>query len=132
MVRLVRWCIFSVAVTLLPIIFNLIKCMVNSNCTLSITYLFCHGELLIISNAIAGSAIGQVIAVRNTRHVPTLIAAGSCVIILSLSSFLYAEMTAAGSTNSYDPHGISITSLVMFILTILAGASCVILAEVSE
>ena len=133
MVRLVRWFIFSVVVAMLPILSNMLKCLATEYCRLSITYLFCHGELLIISAAISGSAIGFLVASGGNRPIPKLVAGGSCVIILALCSYLYADMTATlGQKQGYDLHSLSAVSLIMFFLTLIAGASCVILAEVPE
>ena len=92
--KLVRWLVFSVAIALLPLAFNGLKVLGRGE-TLTFVSLCSRGELLLISAAISAAAIGELVGRGGGKAIPKLLAVGSCVIILALASWWFADVSFA-------------------------------------
>ncbi len=124
--RLLRWMLFSVLVALIPLLLRwvalLSQYMGVSNAS---TLVLARGELLLISTAIAADAIGDLVASSQRNRSAKILAAGFCVLSLLFSALWYATNSTiidmGGSTNARI---VAVGSVVVFVVTILAGGSC--------
>lgn len=121
--KLSQWTIFSVIVALLPIGINAYKAFVNGD---PIDYtLISHGELVLVSAAIAAEAIGDIVVSGKTKGVVNMVAIGACLIAFFFSSavFVIAE------SSPRRPDLIAASSGVVLLITFLAAGSCKARAE---
>lgn len=127
---LVRWVIFSVIVALLPLGFNLLR-DIGRGRGVSFVRLFSHGELLLVSAAISAGALGQLFGVRESLSIAKVISGGACVVILTLASLWFADISGAGDSKpSLDTKAICKGSMIIFACTVIASCCCVALGKV--
>ena len=128
---LVRWFIFGVIIALMPVIFNLFGEALSTG-RFNFLGAIANGELLLISTAIAAPALGELIGSGISRNIPNLLAGGSSIVLLLLTSFGFAYISGARrSSRPLNSAVISGSSLVMFLFTISASCTCVCLANLS-
>ncbi|MFZ5911684.1 MAG: hypothetical protein ACOYYU_16855 [Chloroflexota bacterium] len=129
--KLVKWVIFSVIVSLLPLFINLLLLYLNG-IYLTIAYFSPHGELLLISVTICAIAIGDVIGTGKKYLALKLLAAGGCVLILIFSSSIFAILSLGSiiPENSATASAITDFSLITFLFSLLTSSGCVYLSEV--
>lgn len=129
--RLIRWFIFSVLIALLPIGFNALK-LVSRGCDISLVDVTKHGELLLIASAICAAAIGDLVtsgaALKNWKA----IVAGCCLIVLCLSSFYFADISASVDDESLKDDVVSRMSIILFAIAMISSAGCIVLSEINE
>jgi hypothetical protein len=120
-----QWLFFSVIAALLPIVLNAIRAVGNGS-ALNVYRLIDHGELLLVCSAIAAEAIGDIFVSGKTKSFSRLFSFGTCCLFFFLSSGIF--VIAESSPRS--PDFIALSSLWVFVFTILAGGSCKVFAEV--
>lgn len=125
--KVIYWFIFNVIIALLLFIVNLLVIVVKDD-PLNLINLFARGELLIVSAAIAADAIGELILKgNNLNKYLKMIMGGLCVILLSVTSLLFA--TIAADIASFKPERISVVSLYIFAGTFIISGSSKALTE---
>ena len=126
--RLIRWAIFGVIVAILPLVFRYLWTL-SQNGGASVTQMLSNGELLLISTALAASAIGEIIPCGRQYPGCALVAGGGC-----LSSLLFGALYyAAVSSNPPARQDIVVfISFVLFSFSLLSSAGCLIVAERSR
>ncbi len=130
--RLTRWAIFSVAVALLPLVFHALQLATRGK-PVSVAAVTAHGELLLISVALAAAAIGDLLGSRNWTHsLSKLVSSGFCMLMLLLASFYYADICACRMGGQpIEDAVISKVSILSYLFTLICSASCVALSEVN-
>ena len=91
--RLTSWFIFSVIVGLLPIFANILV-LYNKDAKISIDIIIGKGELFLFICAISAATIGELMASNNEFLKSKIIAGGAATIILFLSAFQFADISA--------------------------------------
>jgi hypothetical protein len=124
------WLIFSVFLALTPIIFNGATDFINGS-NLDLSQLLGKGELLIVSVAIGADATGKLIASGEKQKIFKIIAAGACILLVIISSLLFAVISRSTGI-PIDINRVSSSSCLMFLMIIVAGASCTLLAEIDK
>ena len=113
----------------MPFFFSLLKAYGRP--TLSLEATLARGELLLVSVAIAGGALGELVASGRYQTVPKLVASGGSVIVLCCASFWFADVSAVvASSSELNASSVVRGSMVMFGLAVATGASCIALSEV--
>lgn len=125
--KMTRWLIFSVLVSLMPLVTSYLSLQLDRRTGLHV--LTARGELLLISTTIASAAVGELIAGGRNKATPKLLAGGSCILLVLLSSLFFAALQAR---HNADPHSILHTSAWLFAGTLLASSSSVYLAFEGE
>jgi hypothetical protein len=123
--RLVRWFVFSVVIALLPLGFRYLL-EATDGAPPTITRLLSQGELLLVSSAIAAAAVGELIGRGRRRPILQLFAGGGCIATVLIASLYFAYVSTRTAAR---PTVVATTSVWLFVLTLIASASCVILAE---
>lgn len=127
--KLVRWLVFGVVFALLPLFFNYLKAY-GRGATISPADLSAHGELLLISAAIAAAAVGELLASGRRYQIAKIIAGGGSVLLLAVASLWFADIsTLAPATPLVNYARVSNASFVVFGLTVVSSACCVVLSE---
>jgi hypothetical protein len=125
-----RWFIFTVLISLIPIGYAILKMLTFSK-PFKLESVIGRGELLLISTAIGGGAIGEVIGTTKTHPVLKIIAAGGCILTVLMSAMWFADILSAveGQVSTLSGSIISYGSLIILGITIFAAAFCIILSE---
>ena len=127
--KLTRWLIFSVVVALLPLVVNLLSLATRGR-TPSFSLVSSHGELLLVSAAIAAGGIGELFGSSANYRTRKITAGGGCVIVFFISSFWFADLSSTAAMGiTINTHVVSSGSLILFLLTVVSTASCVALSE---
>ena len=129
--KLTKWLFFSVAVALLPLSFHYLQ-LVMVGRSPGLADITQHGELLIISAAMAAAAIGDVVSAEVSRSILKMMAIGFCVIMLLLSSLLYAFISSCTMTGvDVKSHIASNISIITYVFTLITSASSIAITEVN-
>lgn len=126
--KLLRWFIFSVLIALVPLAVSYLGLRLERQAA-SLYLLTARGELLLVSTTIASAAIGELIPAGRTKAIRKLIAGGSCMLLITVSSFLFAAIQARDNA---DPLPIFTVSIWTFGLTLLASFSAMYFALEGE
>lgn len=126
--ELTLWLIFTAGLALTPIIFNAALIFISGSNPV-IFQLLSRGELLLISVAIGADAVGEVIGSGRQRRLIKIMAAGSCIFLLIMSSLLFA-VASSDTVGQFDDWRVSTSSIFIFLMMILSAGSCVLLGEV--
>ena len=126
--KLIRWFIFSVLSALVPLAIGYMALTLDRR-EPSLQMVTARGELLLISSTIASAAVGELIAGGRNKATQKLLAGGSCMLLVLLSSLFFA---AIQGRQHADPESVLVTSLWLFAGTLLASSSCVYLAHEGE
>ncbi len=124
------WLIFSVFLALTPLVFNGATDFINGS-NVEPSHVLGKGELLIVSVAIGADATGKLIGSGRKHRLFQIIAAGACILLIILSSLLFAVISRS-SGNPIDINRVLSSSSLMFLMIIVAGASCTLLAEIDK
>lgn len=123
--KLARWFFFSVIVSLIPLLFAYIH-VVNDGHTATLPSILVHGELLLISVALAADAVGDLIGAPRNRPVLMIFAGAGCIITIMFASLYFADVSYKPQANADLVYR---TSLAVFGLCLVASVSCKLLAE---
>jgi hypothetical protein len=124
---LLRWLLFTMLITLLPVMFIATNQVMVAQ-PVSIDSLFSRGELLLISTALCAASITRLV-VRPHPTVVAIVVAGSCMLLLFVSSTLYAAVvTSAQHGIAGSLHSVAVQSIFIFVFTLIASASATLLA----
>jgi hypothetical protein len=126
-----KWAFFGVILALIPLISGVLMVRTQGPLKEPLMQLVCsRGELILVCAGIAGAAIGDLIGAGNKLLVPKLVAGGSCVLMMILGAIWYGVIVADIAANRpVDASFVTGGSLPIFIITLLAAGSCVVLAE---
>ena len=126
--KLIRWFIFSVLSALVPLAIGYLGLRLDRQ-EPSLERVTARGELLLISSTIASAAVGELIAGGRDRATEKLLAGGSCMLLVLLSSLFFAAIQARQHA---DPASVLVASLWMFASTLMASSACVYLSHEGE
>lgn len=130
---LVRWGIFVVALALVPILISVLG-SVSRGDHLDFVDLFERGELLLISVAILGAAVADLVTEGGPRfRTLKLTVGGTSGFVVIAASTWFADISAATRDGSaLDSESIAVGSIVVFGFAVVAGLSCIIVAELAK
>jgi hypothetical protein len=121
--RLLKWAFFTVLISLAPLILTGLSLWAEDRMMMSL--LWPHGELLLISTAVAADAVGAMVPTGPNARKSKIVSVGSCVVLLTVSALWYAMIQVHG----YSPGKISESSVALFLATLIAAFGCQVLAE---
>jgi len=122
------WLMFSVLFALLPVIFYAVWYYMNSD-SLRPEELVSRGELLIVSAGIAAHGAGKVIVSKDIPNIYRIFGGGSCIILLLVSSFAFANVASSALQGSpLDSDTVHQISWIVFPFTSVASGACVLSA----
>lgn len=128
--KLLHWTIFNVIIALLPLIFNSLFRILKSELEVDFHPIFFRGELFIISAAIAADAIGEFMIGEISNKYARLIIGGTCVIMLALSTLLFAAVSVNAEVSSpLSQSRVTNFSIVVFMATVISSGACKYLTE---
>jgi hypothetical protein len=125
--RFARWLIFGVLLALVPRIFSWAAREMRSQPS-TLDVVLAKGELFLVTAAISGAAIGELVGVvRTTRQTFwEIVAGGCCLIVVVLSAHLFADVAAVRATAAtVDPHRVRVWSLWLYFVGLVASGSSV-------
>lgn len=124
--RVFHWVLFGVLAALLPFVFGLLgEIQHTGQEDTDVAELISSGELYIATAGIAAAAIGTLAGKTGQRRLERLVALGTSVLLLAITSYLFADT----KLSSVDPDRVKSQSLFWFVLTVIVGT---VAAWVSE
>jgi len=121
----VRWFIFGVAFTMLPVFFKLVYGLNRKSEHVTFVWLFAGGELLLISVVIGCNALGRVFGINSSHPFVQMIAMAMCLLLVIISSFWFADISVAKSDASFNKMAVSYGSAILFGVNVIASLCCV-------
>jgi hypothetical protein len=132
MSRFTKWLIFGVVFALTPLLADFFIQWVHPNATLAFHWqeVFVKGELLLVSAAIAGAGVGELIGSGRRWLTFKIIAGGGCIIITLLAAELYSSIAGDVRIQAvYDKERVVTESIWIFATTLMASAGCILAGE---
>jgi hypothetical protein len=130
--KLAKWLIFSVLLSLVPLLANYGLYRITEN-AIDLELLLSHGELFLIAAALTGTALGEIIASRKKRQHGNwrLCSAGGSLLIVILASMLFAFVSGTQLANrSLDTCFVEAASLVVYVCACVTGTFSIVLSEI--
>ncbi|WP_052277929.1 hypothetical protein [Microcystis panniformis] len=127
--KIIQWIIFGVVLAIVPLVVALLIRATRGQST-ELVDLLRNGELLLVTAGIVGAAIGDLLGGNRTQPIFELFSGGACVLILVVSSILYADVSAAHA--SQQPVNIAVierSSLWLFSGGVVSSFFCVVFSE---
>jgi hypothetical protein len=125
--RFARWLIFGVLLALVPLLFSWATRQLRAQPS-SLDVLLANGELFLVTAALAGAAIGELLGVARASRQPfwEIVAGGCCLIVVVLSAHLFADISAIRATAAtIDPARVSSWSLWLYCIGLVASGSSI-------
>ena len=129
---MIEWVMFSVVIALLPLLFNLLRALGKGE-GMSLSRLFSHGELLLVSAAISAAGLGHLFDAQSPAIILRVVSGGACVVVLMIASFWFADISGAWDSNPavrLNLKVICVGSIIIFTCGVIASSCCVLLGEV--
>ena len=118
--KLVRWFMFSVLVSLVPLALTYFNLWVDRR-DVRLDMLVARGELLLISTTLGATALGELFPSTRENALEKLLSGGALVVLMLMSSFFFAVTQARQSSASRSLFAVS---LVIFAGILATSASC--------
>ena len=122
-VKLIRWAIFSVLISLSPFGIAALN-LWSGEKLVHLSMLWPHGELLLISTALASDAVGNLVPGRESARKARVAVVGSCVLILISTALWYGLIQGHPE---YKADRISQGSIFIFLVTLIVCASSLLI-----
>ena len=123
--RLLKWGIFTVLVSLIPFVMVALT-LWSDDKDISLSALWPHGELLLVSTALAADAVGSLIPTAPRWERSKIVSAGACIVLLIVTAFWYALIQ---NHPEFKIAKISKGTMELFVFTVIVCACCKYLAE---
>jgi hypothetical protein len=130
--RLFKWLLFSVVFALAPLIADYFFQSVHPTSGVAAPWqgVFIKGELLLVSAAISGAGVGELIGTGKDWLPFKLLCGGCCIVILFVAVALYSGIANDVRLGiDYDKAQLATRSIWIFIATLGAGFGCILMAE---
>jgi hypothetical protein len=125
--KLLRWLVFGVIISLLPIAVSFLE-FVAKDKTPTMRQVMGDGGLLLIISAVCAGSLGEIIG-SGQRALAAKISAGGAVVVLIISSLLFAAILEGKGASTYDESIVASISMWVFALGLLPCAACIALSE---
>jgi hypothetical protein len=126
--RLVRWFMFSVLVSLVPLVSSYFNLWLDKR-QAPMEVLVARGELLLICTTLGAAAIGELFPGSRDNAVEKLLSGGASILLILVSTVFFASTQ---SRNSPSPRSIFVVSVALFVGMLVAAASCIFYSHQEE
>jgi hypothetical protein len=129
--RFAKWAIFGVIFAIAPLAADyFIGSLHNPSSTFSWHDVVSKGELLLVTAAIAGAGVGELIGSGKDWLPFKLVTGGACFVILLVAAELYSSIASDVRLQAvYDKPRLVDYSIYLFFATLIASAGCILAAE---
>jgi hypothetical protein len=125
-----RWLIFSVTISLVPLIFTAISLASRGN-SFDLIDIIGNGELLLISTALCAASVGELFGTSPKYRTLKIVLGGIAVVLLMLAALNFADISAAKTSGTQIvPDVLKATSLYIFFSSIIVSGGCIVVSEV--
>ena len=129
--RLGKWAIWTVVVSVVPIIYCMIVLKNHGKLDL-ISTPWARGELLLISVIVVATSMGDLASARGTIPMRGVVT-GFAVIYLLIFGFCYGDILCSVALNqSFDENLVRYWSPYIFGLSLIIGGACVMLSKEAD
>jgi hypothetical protein len=117
----VKWFIFSVVASAVPLLFSALNLFVLRNAPWDATRIIGNGELFIIAVTMCAGGLGELLDAPDRRRIGKLVTGGMCVILLMFAALSFASVSASNKTSAYNVVATSgLTYGASFVATLLS------------
>jgi hypothetical protein len=124
---IVLWATFDVLVGSGTILWSLLTSFGSAK-PIHLFDLLANGELFIISVSITASAVGMLIRSGKMQETRVIVSLCAAFAILFVGILAFASLGAGGRASNIDGYGMF--SLIWYIVSIIVGLQCILIAEV--
>jgi hypothetical protein len=124
--RVLIWILFSVGISLLPVVFNLLT-FPTFNISLSVANVLGSGELLMVAVGLSGAALGELFGTSRQSETARILITFFSFINAACAAFYYALTVGRYTVRGQDPNAVVIVSLGIFAVAVACGGSAVAL-----
>lgn len=122
-----KWLIFSVLLTLLPLVFNFLLALAFGPLPTP-DYLVGNGQLLLLAVGLSTAALGNALSIRRLSDAIRDWTVGACAANLALASFFFA-VVSVGNALGADVGYVLVVSLVLYGCAVFTSGICATLTE---
>jgi hypothetical protein len=127
--KLMRWLIFTVALTLLPLVLDWALRAADGSSP-SVNAIISHGELCLVCTALAGVGLGELLGLSDDAGLIKIVLGGACFLTSITSIALYVAMKATvGATGSLFLDGLS---WYVFVVTLITSTASIMVSEAKK
>ncbi len=127
--KLILWSVYTVLISIAPLVVSFLIRLTRGEST-ALSDIIGNGELLLITVAILGAAIGELLAGNHRYPEFELISGGICILTLLISSLYFADISGANAVESrINTFIVEKISYWLFGSGLISGAISIILSE---
>jgi hypothetical protein len=129
--RVFRWAFFSLFLALLPILIGAFSALTRADEVFHFEGLFAHGELLLVTAAVVGAALAELVGPHDERfrNVRFISGASSATVVLAASVWFADIAAAIRDRTRIDVHSVAVGSFWLFGFAAICGIACIVVAE---
>ncbi len=120
MSRITKWLLFGVVCSLLPILFKVITYVTRGQ-NIELTILVEHGELFLISTAIAATGLGELVTEGPKPTTGVILTAFSSFALTAVSAYWFSDLNNAAQV---DLNNIVNASVTIFLVSLISTFIC--------
>lgn len=130
--KMVKWALFSVVMALVPLVASALS-QATRGASPTIAELVSRGELLLITAALCARSCGELFGSNDTQKLPRILAGGAAILVLLLAAIYFSDVTALHrAAVTLNTTVIANTSFVLYLSSVVVGASCIFLSEAQQ
>lgn len=124
MTRITKWLLFGVMCSLLPILIQIIQLLTRGQ-EIELIKILGHGQLFLISTAIAATGIGELVSEKPKGDIGKIISGFSSIVMILVSSIWFADVASASiAGETIDTEAIKNGSLWVFLVAVITTLFC--------
>ena len=125
MERILKWLLFGVLCSLLPIGFVAIDFFANGK-DFALANLIGNGELLLVTSGIAAAGLGELISESPKKSIGVMLTGASSLILIGVCSYSFSSVV---SSQTPDVNNITSGSIWVFFIAVFTTIVCFIQSE---
>src|SRR6202007_2501068 len=126
--RLLKWSIFSITLSLLPLAFTAVQAAVRGK-PITLTDVTEKGEVVLVAAVLCATSLGEVFIAKYDGRMARLALGGFAVLIIVAATWAYGDISSAVSANqTVDKAFICSLSKIIFGAAVLGSLSCEVFA----
>lgn len=129
--KFVRWLVFGVTFSLAPIADDYVSAIGRHGGSFPpIAEVLKHGELFILSSALAAVGLGEIIGANQKFQLVKIFIGGFSALNIFSSSELYSHANSPESANFIGYY--TVVSYFIFAFTCIVSASCILISDIKD
>lgn len=129
--RLSRWGFYTVLIALAPLALDYANALVDMRGRLPPVWtVYQRGELCLVTTALAGVALGEIIGISDKAKTVTIVLGGLCTVSGFVGAALYVIMKTRADASSTST--LTLVSEFLFVETLVSATCAIVVAELRK